>query len=364
MTPILLVHHDEADRGALEDWLVSQGHEVHSGTDLPVLLGTSRSSPTPPLVVCHEDAWPVGRDDSELVGRTALVLGIERPLSLPAGTVRLGEPCRLEELTAELDSMTRSLDAAESQVAEAEPPARDEDLPAHLRASMPISAQTMLLRGIAHTFNNPLAAASGWLQLLQFESQSLPPSCRRIIDQMGVEVSRMEKVAQALSIIGGRPGGLSVPFRPLDLLERARQQVKQEGLDIVMRVPQGESPVHRGDPSELDLLFDLLLTSYLEDRSMVGTLEVTVVATPRQLGITFEDEGAVLEVGPDPADLGLLLQRMRHLRAIALSLADALVKRRMGGDVRVIGSSLRPGARLELTMPLEAEATAQEEARQ
>ena len=82
-------------------------------------------------------------------------------------------------------------------------------------------------------------------------------------------------------------------------------------------------------------MLDLLLNSFLEERARVQALEVRVAREGSSVVLSIDEEGGTLPGGCDVWDLGLLLRRCRHSRAIGIALASHLVHHRFGGEVRL-----------------------------
>lgn len=215
-------------------------------------------------------------------------------------------------------------------------------------ATATLAETGLLLRGVAHALNNPLSAASGWLQLLAVDLGETD-SRVRALNQVRGELHRMERLLQALGLIGGRPSNLRAAFDISALVEERVANLEREGLPVTIDVDPN-LPRIPGDPSEFSLMLDLVLGSFLEERGRVQQLDVHVGRRGPELVLTLTERGGTLPGGCDPRDLGVLLRRCRHSRAIGIALASHLVGGRLGGQV-LLESDPGGVSRFELSVP-------------
>lgn len=348
MTSILLLHVDGQDQEALSAYLSKAGHHVNVFTSLGDLVsrvdgGTLATQL--PVVVLQEQALPDPVDLDFLFGFPVLVLGRRRRLATRTQLVRLEDPYFLNAVEAEVTRLSEhGAESPEETPSVAEGPGPPITTGGH--------DQGLVLRGIAHALNNPLSAASGWLQLLAVDLGE-GDSRARALNQVRRELHRIERLLQAIGLIGGRPSNLRAAIDLEAMVEERVQVLEKEGLPATMQ-SGGALPRIPGDPAEFGLMLDLLLTSFLEERARVQALDVRIARKGPAVVLTIDEEGGTLPGGCDVSDLGLLLRRCRHSRAIGIALAAHLVGSRLGGEVR-LESRDGGGARFLMSIPVAAE---------
>ena len=118
------------------------------------------------------------------------------------------------------------------------------------------------------------------------------------------------------------------------MVEERTLALEKEGLPVTLQCG-GALPRIPGDPSEFGLMLDLLLNSFLEERARVEALDVRIAREGPAVVMTIEEQGGTLPGDCDASDLGLLLRRCRHSRAIGIALANHLVHHRFKGEVKL-----------------------------
>ena len=329
MSSILLLHAAGQDQEALAAYLSKAGHDVSAYSTLEELVSRVEAGGFPDdsaVVVLHEETLPETADLDFLSGTPALVLGRQRRLETGPEVVRIEDPYFLNEV------LRHVRDLAESGAT----PTNEPDPIAVAPPPTPVTGgvdQGLVLRGIAHALNNPLSAASGWLQLLSADLGE-NDSRARALSQATRELHRIERLLQAIGLIGGRPSSLRADIDLQAMVEERTVALEKEGLPVTLQCG-GSLPRIPGDPSEFGLMLDLLLNSFLEERARVQALEVRVAREGSSVVLSIDEEGGTLPGGCDVWDLGLLLRRCRHSRAIGIALASHLVHHRFGGEVRL-----------------------------
>lgn len=329
MSSILLLHTEGQDQEALSAYLSKSGHHVSTYTtvdDLASRVGDGAVPAEFPVVILQEQALPDAVDLDFLCGFPVLVLGRRRRISTRAELVRLEDPYFLNTV---LDQVARLAEYGVPPTEDEHPRASDE--PA--AASSGTVDQGLVLRGIAHALNNPLSAASGWLQLLEVDLGE-GDSRVRALKQATRELHRIERLLQAIGLIGGRPSSLRAEIDLRGMVEERTLTLEKEGLPVTLHCG-GSIPRIPGDPSEFGLMLDLLLNSFLEERARVQSLDIRIAREGPAVVLSIDEKGGTLPGGCDVSDLGLLLRRCRHSRAIGIALASHLVHNRFDGEVRL-----------------------------
>jgi len=341
VTSILLLHADGEDQAALSAYLSKVGYHVQGASTLSELRSAVEGGAHGDealLILIQEMVLPEPADLEFLNPYPLLILGRRQRLQPRPGLIRLDDPYYL----AEVASTLAKLEEAPRHVTEELAPSADG--PVRQRAP----DQGVLLRGIAHALNNPLAAASGWLQLLAVDLGE-GDSRTRALNQVRGELQRLERLLQALGLIGGRPSNLQAPIDMEATVETRVKALEREGLAVTFDVA-GPLPRIVGDPAEMALMLDLVLGSFVEERGRVQVLAVRLARVGPAIEFVIEEDSGAMPDDCDPADLGSLLRHCRHSRAIGIALAADLVQRRLKGEIAIAGLP-EGGTRLSMTMP-------------
>ena len=377
MIVVYLIHPEGPDGDALAAYLERRGISVER--TVPV---QAPKEPTEVVVVHEELAVP----ELGSVGRSMIVLGNARPLDFEPD-LRIAEPYFLERVAdaASHASKVRVPEKREVPPPESvQPPAPPMSAPAPDPKTydegptqvqpeptpMPLqktnvavaepsvrkkpdhdadSEMSLVLRGIAHALNNPLGAASGWLQLLELERDGRDQPLRAL-DQARAELERIEVLLRAIALIGGRPSSLRAPIPLVPLLEERVLRLQSQGMTVQFDPPAEEEVTGFGDPLAFGLMLDLLFDSFLDDRSVLGRLGISVKSDGKSIACTLMEDAGLFPIGEDPCDLGLLLRDTRHGRALGIGLCVRLVEEEMGGRVHLEPDRFS-GTRLRMTMP-------------
>jgi signal transduction histidine kinase len=361
---LLLLHGQGSDAEALRAYLTKVGFHVSTFATLEalearVLADSPRvtaesqgdSDGGVAAVVLAEDLLP--GDDADLgllLGflerYPVLVLGRRRPMPARPRLRRLDDPYFLQMVTAEIQALLSS-DGPVPAIPSTPP------IPLPPREDAPAAGNApdlgLVLRGLVHALNNPLSAASGWLQLLAVDLQREDPKWRAL-HQARTELQRMERLLLALGWIGGRSSNLRVKLNVEQQVKDRIDALEREGLAVSMTC-EGESlPCVYADPAEFGMMLDLLFGSFLEERNRLRGLYVVIRVRKGHLEVIIGDGGGSLLTEGDASDLGVLLRRMRHTRAIAIALAHRVVALQLGGSVSLTGGG-GEASRLILSMP-------------
>jgi len=345
---VQLLHTGGPDREALEAYLVKRGHRVVHHERPQDLVAAASATPGA-CAVMQEAMLPADFDMTALGCSGVLILGADPGARAWPGVARHPEPYHLGSLA---EAIERAANLALVGAAGSAPAAMTDQT----RGPSPRQPDVgPLLRGISHALSNPLAAASGWAQLLGVELAEDDPR-QRALRQVRVELSRMESLLRALSLIGGKTSATRIPLDVSSLLARHLATLESEGLPLVLEREES-TPLVEGDPASLGLMLEMLLGSFLEDRGRVRRLVVSLEASAENLDLSIDESGGTLGDADDPHDLGLLLRTMRHSRALGIALAVRLVEGDMGGKVDLVpveGVRVRLRLRMPVTSALEA----------
>ena len=189
-----------------------------------------------------------------------------------------------------------------------------------------IGASSELLRGLAHAISNPVASALGWAQLLG-------DGDRKAVDGIRGELLRVQQLARSLAVIGLRPSLGRSPLMLMNALTPALNQAREQGLELI--VNGGLSGVVLADAGELRLLFDLLFGALCEERRLPQGVSVSCRQAKEVMEIQVVAEGADFPTKVSPQDLCGLLSEGRRTKALALAVAEAVMVKRLGGELIV-----------------------------
>ncbi|HMS15550.1 MAG TPA: histidine kinase dimerization/phospho-acceptor domain-containing protein [Planctomycetota bacterium] len=273
-----------------------------------------------------------------------LVLGAERDLP-ELRHRRLAEPYYLHDVLSEVK---RLVEAQPTSSHAARTPSVD---PSKSDWGGLAKDLGLVLRGLAHALNNPLSAASGWLQLLAAE-MGKGNSHAHSLEQARAELERIETLLRAVALIGGRPSAMRAPLPLRSLVQERIHRLALEGLSVPMAVKGDENPVVLGDPMAFGLMLDLLFDSFLDDRSRIRHLLVSLTTQGGQSELLIPEDAGLLPFGLDHRALGLLLRDTRHGRALGIGLCVRLVEDGMGGSVELSSKGGLDSA-LRVLLPVE-----------
>ncbi|HEY0969781.1 MAG TPA: ATP-binding protein [Gemmatimonadales bacterium] len=239
------------------------------------------------------------------------------------------------------------------------------------RRSERLAALGRLLAGTAHELNNPLAAVSGFSQLLL--RGELPADVRQALETMDREANRAAAVVKDLLSfsrgperrVGTDPGECDLNMVARYIVRARRYSVETRGVRIELALADGPLPV-RADRSEVEQVLLNLVTN--AEQALDAMADDTGVArgsgdaAPRIVLRSARGDGvAVLEVrdnGPGIAPEALpfvwdpfwTTKREGEGTGLGLSIVHEMVAR-MGGSVDV-ESAPGEGACFRVTLPL------------
>ncbi len=214
-------------------------------------------------------------------GEISLLLTIANQAAIAIENARLYERIRehVEELERLVQERTKELRA----------------IHAELLQSAKLAALGQLAAGVAHELNNPLGAVSGYLELLQEETE-LGPREMKYIERIEKRVQQATKIVRELrsTWIPSEPAWQTVDINDileeiLTLVER-RLSLQQIGIQKELNP---NLPLIHGDPDRLQQVFINLITNARQAMGEGGTLRVTSRESRNGewVEITFADTG-------------------------------------------------------------------------
>jgi two-component system, cell cycle sensor histidine kinase and response regulator CckA len=163
-----------------------------------------------------------------------------------------------------------------------------------LRDAHKLEAVGLLAGGVAHQFNNILAAMTLNLEVVRANPLSLP-----FRQELGSMAGLAERAATIVGQLLASSQRLMVRLRPVDWATRVESQLarlaRKAGSHISLRFSvRGEIPMVQADPSLLDQVLEQLCTNAAEAMPDGGTIEVSM--DTRELGV--DDLGGVSDHEP------------------------------------------------------------------
>ena len=155
-----------------------------------------------------------------------------------------------------------------------------------------------LISVVSHELKSPLAAIEGYLQLLQDEKMGSDPGTRQhMIDRSLIRLDGMRKlIFDLLDLTRIESGQRPRELRNLDLIEHARFALEAAGPAAQARriSTRLEAPEHvefLGDPTEIDSIFNNLVSNAVKYNKDGGSVVVSLDATDDTVTIRVRDTG-------------------------------------------------------------------------
>jgi signal transduction histidine kinase len=236
---------------------------------------------------------------------------------------------------------------------------REHDLVLELQALDTYKSQ--LIATVSHELKNPLAAISGYLEILD-SSDSLDPTSRSAVKAMGRGAARLSRVTEDLLLLSkvGDPHqrmiAAEVDMKRVvgEVTDLIAVTARQKGLTIDVDVP-GEPVTAWGDATEIDRLVANLVSNAVKYTRDGRRVDIRLLRTDHRVVIEVADEG----FGIAPKDQSRLFEeffrssRPEAARQPGTGLGLAIVKRiveRHGGEIAV-QSELGKGSTFTVWLP-------------
>jgi len=155
-----------------------------------------------------------------------------------------------------------------------------------------LASLARLAKGTAHEINNPLTTLSGWLQVMESETER-PPEERRRLASMRQEADRIAKVVERLLAFGEERPAERAPVDLndvlTDLLHEARARAPGVRIDTDL---QADGAVVWGDEDQLKRACGILIDDALAAVNSNGTVRVrTRSVEGERLELSVRDDG-------------------------------------------------------------------------
>lgn len=213
-----------------------------------------------------------------------------------------------------------------------------------------------VIRKIAHDINNPLAAISGFAQLLAKDQQSpdeVKHQSQRILDQ----AQRCRSTVRELAEIARQPVHPNARIDVNDLVRAAVQlhavTAQELGVGLVTEL-NDHLPSILGDPTEVQCVFDEAIANSLEafrEAARAGTVTVRTLADERGVVIEVEDDAGGAQEPKRVFERFYTTRRLEPHLGMGLTLIKAMAED-YGGEATFENTDR--GARLRITLPPQA----------
>lgn len=221
-----------------------------------------------------------------------------------------------------------------------------------------LEAESRFAAQAAHELRSPLTALRGTFDLLQVKKASLPDDLGRLVDDLGFEVSRFEKMLEDLLTLGRQSSGADAPnltVRQVDTLLAAimsNLQVPDHALITDLELSQ---IFVRVDVTRLRHVFSNLIANAMLYAN--GVTSINVRRRDSRLVVEIDDDGPGIaeserEAILEPFSRGRRSQGVSG-SGLGLSIAAGHL-RSMGSDLHV-GSSPSGGARFSFELDIAPE---------
>lgn len=155
-----------------------------------------------------------------------------------------------------------------------------------------------LISVVSHELKSPLAAIEGYLQMLRDERMGSDPTMRQhMLDRSLIRLDGMRKlIFDLLDLTRIESGQRRRELRDVDLVERCRLAIEsvspaaaERSISVALTAP--ESLPIQGDPTELDSIFNNLLTNAVKYNKDGGAVTVTLLDEPEHYVVRVSDTG-------------------------------------------------------------------------
>lgn len=219
-------------------------------------------------------------------------------------------------------------------------------------------AWTAMARELAHQLGTPISSLQGWLELLRLPGEERPPGLEQgeIADEIGADLSRLEKISHRFELIGREPNLEELALQDILLgLRRyleARIPRLASGVDLELDLPADLPPV-MGSPVLLTWALENLVNNALDAlRGKGGTIRIRAEDEHgRQVLISISDTGP----GVAPSVRDVIFEPGVSTKArgwgVGLTLSRRIVERVHHGRL-TLGDGELGGATFQVRLPV------------
>ncbi len=249
----------------------------------------------------------------------------------------LGFNERLEELVAD---RTRHLVEAQDRLQESQ------------RQMVQLETQSTvshLLRGLAHEFNNPLAAIYGYAQRLRRQQDANPDVARRL-DVILQEVEHCRTVVTQLRQLATPLSEQAVKTDPEEILHEGAARVTAQGGRVPALDPDEDMPGVLAAPRALAKVFEQILANAADAGAKNVWLNAEMLGDRVRLVLANDGETPTAAVVENAVRPFFTTRAGDDRRGLGLSTAAALL-REQDGTIELAVRGNQPGAMIIIVLP-------------
>ena len=155
-------------------------------------------------------------------------------------------------------------------------------------------ARKQWVADISHELRTPLSILRGDLEALQDGVRALDPAA---IESLHSETLHLERLVNDLYELSMSDcGALTYKMRdidPVSLLKDtiglSKKRFDEKGIDLMLNIPEKQSPLMRGDPDRINQLYTNLLSNSLRYTNEPGKLEIFTELSSDRVVVTMQD---------------------------------------------------------------------------
>ena len=212
------------------------------------------------------------------------------------------------------------------------------------------STVTHLLRGLAHEFNNPLAAIFGYAQRLRRTQAAIPEVVRRV-DVILQEVEHCRTVVQQLAQLATPLAEEAVASEPEPVLEAACARLRASGLAAPAITLPERLPAVIAAPRALARVFEQVLANAVEAGARTVTISGNTIGNQVRLILDNDGETPEATVISNAIRPFFSSRAAQGHRGLGLSTAAALLREQDGTIELSTRSDGQPGAATMILLP-------------
>jgi two-component system, NtrC family, sensor histidine kinase KinB len=226
----------------------------------------------------------------------------------------------------------------------------------YLKLSEQHSIWVGIAKETAHQLGTPLSAMLGWVQLLKDRAVSRGyDDMRTSIEEMEIDLGRLNKVTERFSKIGSEPVLTAIDIKPV--LERtvAYFDKRLPSLKSNSRISLGGDPVPRvnGNEELLEWVFENLVKNAIDALGEAGgEIEIVTRATEKgRVDVTVRDTGRGIPGALRDQIFRPGFSTKRRGWGLGLALARRIVEEYHGGTIRLVESRAGKGTTFLVRLP-------------
>lgn len=261
-------------------------------------------------------------------------------------------PQEVRSLSAGLNSMLDSIERAEWEIERGR--VQQASLEDQLRQAEKLAAIGRLAAGVAHELGAPLSIIHGKAQRA-LRSMDIPPRCRAALEEIRLELRRMENIVRQLLEFGRQDGVRRHRVAADRLAQTSAAFIKEEseraGVSVELRGPV-PAPQVGVDPVRIEQALINLLRNAIQATKAGGCVSLVWSVTDRTAEFRVEDDGPGISQEIQSRIFEPFFSTKAKGQGTGLGLAVVhAVAEEHGGQVEV-GRSRLGGAQFRLVLPL------------